>query len=326
MLPARTPVFLSTLLSGIRVTAATTQRSGPHRLQSAILLAAAVLAAIASAIAAGSGPGRASAPPSDPPRPTRVVVLHIGAPGEWEDAGDGVMGRDICARHFTSALIALFETDRPDVIVLKVNGSDLAEGDPEEAVAFAELINTRLKPRCRVVVWIESATGVVPLAILPVQEIFFMPAGNFGALSMGEGPSLKDPPGPIATRWKKFAEEQAALGGHAVEFIRAMQDQQPLSATLDPTTGKWSLRQDEAGEVILNPMHQVLTLTAMQAVKYGFARGIAKDQAALAKVLGITDPFWVDSAAAKVIDGKLKQALEQPRPIRADETQPIGKK
>lgn len=303
------------------------QRSGPHRLPSAILLAAAVLAAIASAIAAGSGPVRASAPPlGAPPRQTRVVVLHVGAPGEWENADNGVMGRDICARHFTSALIALFETDRPDVLVLQVNGSDLTEGDPEEAVALAELINTRLKPKCRVVAWVESATGVVPLAILPVPEIFFLPMGNFGALSMGEGPSLKEPPEPIATRWKKFAEEQAALGGHAVEFIRAMQDQQPVSATLDARTGKWSLRQDDAGEVILNPMHQVLTLTAMQAVKYGFARGVAKDQTALAKVLGITDPLWVDSAAAKVIDGKLKQALEQPRPIRADEAPPIGKK
>jgi hypothetical protein len=90
--------------------------------------------------------------------------------------------------------------------------------------------------------------------------------------------------------------------------MRAMQIQQPLSATIDPVTGNVKWFGDESGEKILNPVGQILTFNALDAVKYKFAKAIAVSKEELAEaMLGTGVEYeWGGKEASDIVDTSIR--------------------
>jgi hypothetical protein len=88
--------------------------------------------------------------------------------------------------------------------------------------------------------------------------------------------------------------------------MRAMQVQEPLSATIDEKTGEVTWFADTSGQYMLNRPGQILTFTANDAVKFKFARGIAATREELARVMGINEPIWAGEEAAAFIDKNMR--------------------
>lgn len=253
-----------------------------------------------AAMSLAADPPAATPAPASPPK---VATLHFG-PVAGRD-GPGIVGKDIRVEDWREVMRKL-EADKPDIIIVRINSSDATDADPDEAVKFHDLFRD-LKKRTRVVGWIESATFSGALAVLSIEEYHFFPYGSFGAISMGER-DLNEPTDPA--RWKKLAETAAADGKHPIMVIRAMQDQVPLSVSLDAATGAVTFSQDEAGPVVLNPKPQVLTLTADQAVKYGFAKSVAATEDQLLANLGFTKLQRVGEEAGKWLDDKMAERAQ----------------
>ena len=82
-------------------------------------------------------------------------------------------------------------------------------------------------------------------------------------------------------------EDASKKGKHNPLIMRAMQIQQPLSATIDPVTGQVEWFPDtKTGKIIVNPDGQVLTLTAGEAVRLKFGKAIAATPEELARAMG----------------------------------------
>jgi hypothetical protein len=260
-------------------------------IRSALIFAAALLVALSA---------RAAEPPKPaaPATPPKVTTLHFGPVGGRD--GPGVVGKDIRVEDWREVMKKL-EVDKPDLIIVRINSCDMSDGDPAEAVKFHSVFRD-LKERARVVGWIQSGCFSGSLAVLPIEEYHMFPNGSFGAISTGER-DMKEPADPVV--WKKHAETAAADGKHPLMVIRSMQDQLPLSVSLNPTTGAITFTQDTAGPVVLNEKKEVLTLTADQAVKYGFAKSIAETEEQLLANMGFTKLQRVGEAASAWLDEKM---------------------
>jgi hypothetical protein len=83
-----------------------------------------------------------------------------------------------------------------------------------------------------------------------------------------------------------------------------MQIQSPLSVDIDEN-GEVHWRADENGKYLLNPKDKIFTITANDAVKFKFARGIAATKEELARAMGIREPVWVAQDATDLVDRSL---------------------
>ncbi len=184
--------------------------------------------------------------------------------------------------------------DGSGILVLHVNSGG---GALLEMQRLSKYIAFDLREKFRTVAWIESAISAAAMSVHGLEEIYFMPEGNYGACTGWSG-QLVAMQGFGLEQVFEGMRELSVRGNHDPLIMEAMQGNPdrdtPLSATIDPDTGKvtWSQSED-AGEELINPTGDVLTFNSAQAEKFRFSGGTAKSLDELTELLGYAEIDWV---------------------------------
>lgn len=231
---------------------------------------------------------------------SRVAILNFGPPGNWQGKVESTVGIEISNKAWRDAM-PMLEKDNVDVVVVRVNsGGGLALETPK----FHETFN-EYKRKWRTVCWVESAISAACMSPWVIEEWYFLPEGNAGGCTMFSGPLI------MSTGWSLLdvlllMEKASADGRHAKEIMRSMQITEPLSCNIDENNNvTWF--QTAAGKYIVNPAGQILTFNARDAVKYGFAKGIAATPEELMKVMGINEFEIAGKEATRFIDDNMRK-------------------
>ncbi len=237
------------------------------------LMVALVIAAVAGAL---SVPAAAQSGDS---APTRVAIVTLGEPGL------DVIGPHVNAAQLRLAMAMITPQDGPDVLVLRINS---AGGMLAEAPRLSDLIHDELKPKMRVVVWVDRALSAAALVALTSEEIVMTPGGTLGAVVTTvkrEGQTVALTGDDLSTALQVGAEV-ARRGKHEARVVRAMQMPDALSVDRSES-GERTFRSDEGGSEIVNPEGSILTLNATTAESLGVSLGTASTPNELMTLLGI---------------------------------------
>ncbi len=232
---------------------------------------------------------------------TRVCILNFGPPSDWQGAVENMVGREISYAAFKK-VVPLLEKAKVDVVVVRVNSGG---GLTLEMPRFQDLFEKEFKPKFRTVAWIESAISAAAMSPWTIEEYYFFPQGNMGACTEFTMNDMKASKGMKLEEVLFRMEKASAWGKKDPRIMRSMQIQEPLSVDVDEN-GEVHWRQDELGQVILNPKGQVFTINANDAVKYKFAKGIAANREQLARAMGLQEVEWVAQDASDLIDHSLR--------------------
>lgn len=243
---------------------------------------------------------KADPAPRAPSGAPRAAVLTLG-----ESGGKDMVGMYMTAETLRRA-IPLLEADGVSVLVLRIKSGG---GALLEIQRLSDLIENELKPRFRVVAWIDSAISAAAMTAHAVEEIYFTRQGNYGACTGWFG-ALQAVKGRELEEVLYMMERISARGKHHPAIMRAMQisanpeefraleidePSGALSATINPDgTVSW-FQDTTSGEHVLNPKGgvNVLTFNAVEAEKFKFSRGTADTLAELAKLMGYQEIEWV---------------------------------
>jgi hypothetical protein len=262
----------------------------------------------ANAPSAADG-GKPDAAPADAPGDdvVRVAFITVGDGGHKDMVGPFVNAGRL------KAAIDLLEDDDPDFVVLKFNSGG---GYVSEVEPLSDAIHEYIKPKYTVVSWIQSAISAAAMTSLTCENIYFMSKGNFGAATAFSGGAggAKAVEGEGLEHLLYMAEQISSRGGYDPLIMRAMQVEQELSADIDER-GVVTWRPDLKGRYIVNPEGKILTFNAVDAVKFGFADGVADSKEELVRQL-VGDKEWVevgqdaDEFAVRTRDDTFRAELE----------------
>lgn len=243
-------------------------------------------------------PIKANAPAKAETKAKRRV--SPGAPrGAVISLGDGG-SKDMIGLYITAKslgdLIPILEEDEIDIVVLKVNsgGGAVLEIDP-----LTQMVHEEFKTRFRTVGWIESAISGGAMGLHSLEEIYFMPEGNYGACTMWRGDGDAAEGGSLEVVLYQM-EKVSQLGQHDYRIMRSMQVTDPLSVDFNDDTGEIVFRQDEDGEYLVNPEGRILTFNSVTAEKVGFSQGTAATVEELTEAMGYREIDWVGEYDATV--------------------------
>ena len=183
-----------------------------------------------------------------------------------------------------SEVVPMLEEENVDVVVLKINSGG---GALLEIQRLQDVIVKELKPKFQVVSWIESAISAAAMTSHVVEDIYFMPEGNYGACTGWFG-QLTAVTGRDLEEVLYMMEKASHEGGKDPLIMRAMQIPEPLSATIDQY-GEVSWFKSEQGDYIVNPEGSILTFNSQNAKKFGFSKGTARTVDELARAMGYTE-------------------------------------
>jgi len=212
----------------------------------------------------------------------RIAILSFGEGGETD-----MVGLYITAKAFRDA-IPLLEEEKVTDVVIRVNSGG---GMALEVDRLAHVFQEEYKPRFRLVSWIESAISAAAMSTHCIEEIYFMPEGNYGAATAWSG-QLEAVQGRNLEQYLAMMERISQWGRHDPEIMRAMQINEALSASIDEH-GRVTWYQDLNGDYIVNNGEEVLTFNSEEAMKFGFAAGIAATKEELARLMGYSEVEWV---------------------------------
>lgn len=190
--------------------------------------------------------------------------------------------------------IEMLEKAKPDVVVLKFNSGG---GYGAEVGDLTDAIQDKLKPKYRTVAWIESAISAASMTAIVCEEIYFMKEGNFGGTvgyrMVGERQAKRMDGEELEVVLRQM-ERISRRGNHDPLIMRAMQVPTDLSVDIDPETGVAVWRNDLQGQYIVSESKgdKILTLNALDALKYRFTRAIADNKDELMKAMNIGE--WVE--------------------------------
>lgn len=218
---------------------------------------------------------------------------------------EGMVGMQMAAKPLEDAIEDLKKEGVTDVI-LKVNSGG---GYLLEIQRISDVLHNKYKKEFRTVGWIESAISAAAMSSHCLEEIYFMPNGNYGActgwsgaLTAVKGRELED----VLLKMEKIS----ARGNHPKEIMRAMQisaDPQELSglaisppsgalsASIDPDGDVHWYQDSTSGQYVLNPKGEIkiLTFNANEAERFKFSRGTARTKEDIARLMGYTEVEWV---------------------------------
>ncbi|MEM9066466.1 MAG: hypothetical protein AAGB51_13360 [Planctomycetota bacterium] len=228
------------------------------------------------------------AAPARAPRPRvgsnapRAAVISLGAP-DMDTIGIYV------TRDKLESIIPLLEEEEIDIVVFRVNSGG---GLLYSLGRISDLIHTEYKSRFRTVGWIESAISAAAMSVHCLEEIYFMPEGNYGACTgwRGNGEQIE---GGALEQVLYQMEQISEKGRHDYRVMRSMQITEPLSADFDPATGEVTFRQDEDGQVLLNQEGDILTFNSRTAEEVYFSDGTAATIDELGAAMGLEEVDWV---------------------------------
>jgi hypothetical protein len=233
---------------------------------------------------------------------SRIAILNFGAPASWNSEIGDTVGSQIRAGSW-QAVIPLLEKDKVDTVVVRISSG----GGSDEFYKFQDLFHNVYKKKFRTVGWVESAISAAAMAAYTIEEFYFMPNGAFGACVGWRG-NLQNMEGAELELVLLRMEEASLKGGRSPAIMRAMQLEVPLTASIDKNTGQVTWFQDTSGEHMINRPGQVLTLTANDAVRFGFARAIVATKEELPAAMGIREYSWGGEEAARKIDEDMRAA------------------
>lgn len=182
--------------------------------------------------------------------------------------------------------------EKADIIVLVIDSGGGALAEVED---LSDAIHKELKKDFRVVGWIRSAISAASLTVFNCEEIYMMREGNVGGTVAytSQGGGTKALEGEDLARVLALGEEISKRGKRNPLIMRAMQVFGVISADIDEN-GEVIWREDDQGEYLINPEDRILTFNALDAVKFGVAKGIADTKSELMQAMGITE--WVEVA------------------------------
>jgi hypothetical protein len=180
-------------------------------------------------------------------------------------------------------------TDGSGVVVLFIHSGG---GYGSEVQLIADVIHNEYKKRWRTVAWIETAISAAAMSAHAIEEIYFTSHGNYGACTGFYGSFDRPVEGYELEQALFQMEKLSARGGYNPLIMRAMQVQQPLSATIDEN-GEVNWYPDLSGEIIVNRAGEILTFNEKSAKEVKFSRGTADTLEDLAKLMGYQEIDWV---------------------------------
>lgn len=221
-----------------------------------------------------NSPGKAAKRPGE----VRGVVITL----------EGTVGIQFAAKALEDA-IPWLEEQEVDVVVLKINSGG---GLLLEIEKLHKVIVDEYKPRFRTVAWIESAISAAAMTSHVLEEIYFMPEGNYGACTGWSG-ALVAVEGRELEEVLYMMERASAEGKKDFRIMRSMQIEEPLSYNRSED-GQITWYNDETtGQVVVNPAGRILTFDAVQATQCKFSKGTADSIAALTPLLGYQEINWL---------------------------------
>jgi len=231
----------------------------------------------------------------------RVAILNFGPPSDWQGSAGSMVGTVVNVKGWRD-VIPLLEKDKVTDVVVRINsgGGLVAEMEP-----FNRLYEEQYKTRFRTVAWVESAISCAAMSPWVLEEFYFLPGGNIGACTAFGGPLIAVT-GMGLEQIKIDMEKASRQGKRDPKIMLAMQIPVALSCNIDDTTGQVTWFQDESGSNIVNREGRILTLTANEAMKYKFGKGIAATKEELMKVMGYSEYEFAGKEAAKFIDENMK--------------------
>jgi hypothetical protein len=167
-----------------------------------------------------------------------------------------------------------------------------------EVQRISDVIQNEYKKRWRTVGWIETAISAAAMSAHCLEEIYFTPNGNYGACTGFYGSLDRPVEGFELQQSLAEMERISTRGGYHPLIMRAMQIQQPLSATVLPTGEvKW-YPDATSGEILVNREREILTFDDTLARKVHFSKGTAETLDELASAMGIPEIRWVGKEVA----------------------------
>ncbi len=235
--------------------------------------------------------------------PSRVAVLNFGPPSSWQGEAGNMVGLHISADSFKK-VIPLLEREKVDIVVIRINSGG---GYGSEMARFRDVF-LEYQKKFRTVTWIESAISCAAMSPWVIKEQYMMPHGNIGACTGWYG-RLVAVKGVELEEMLYDMEKVSELAGRSPLLMRAMQIEQPLSASVDPVTGVVTYYPDVvSGDIVLNDGMHILTLTSDVAEKIKFSSGTAATLDELMKVMGVPEYEVVGEQASKKIDEYMRGA------------------
>lgn len=268
--------------------------------------------------------------PASEPQPrsfgggNRAAVISLGEGGDKNMVGL-YMTADSLRR-----TIPLLEAEGVDTVVLRINSGG---GALIEIQRLSDVIHEELKPKFRVVTWIEYAISAAAMTAHAVEEHYFMSRGSYGACTGWSG-DLQGMKGRGLEEVVYMMEKISANGGYPKEIMLAMQVTDdlrpggaPLSYDKDPSTGAVTFYQNTEGDHVLNTKDRILTFTSETAEACGFSKGTADTLDELAEAMGMTEVTWVGDSVPGV-DYPVSRAERSMRDFRdrtARDAENLGK-
>ncbi|MEM1184583.1 MAG: hypothetical protein AAGI53_06225 [Planctomycetota bacterium] len=235
------------------------------------------------------------------PEAERQTVSGPGVPKAAVISLEGTVGIQMTAKTLRDILPTLereLGTDGTGIVVFKINSGG---GLLLEIQRLSDVIHEEYKPRFRVVAWIESAISAAAMTAHCIEEIYFMPRGNYGACTGWSG-ALQAVSGRGLEEVLYAMEKISERGNYDYRIMRAMQISVPLRATIDDRTGEVSWFQtSDAGEELVNPGSEILTFNSDNAHRYRFSRGTASSLEELTELLQVPEIEWVGRVTAERI-------------------------
>ncbi len=218
----------------------------------------------------------------------RALVLTMGDEQNGHTVGI-YMTADIIRRAIPT-LEKELGTDRTGILVLRVHSGG---GFLLELQKLSDIIENELKPKFRVVGWIDHAISAAAMSMHCVEEIYFTTDGEYGGCTAFGGDANNPVEGFELEEILYMMEKISERGKHNPLLMRSMQIQMSLSGSLDEN-GKFKYFPDTtSGDVLVNRETEVLTLNAESAEKIKFSSGRADTIEDLAKLMKVPEIQWV---------------------------------
>ncbi len=231
-----------------------------------------------------SGEEPAPATPVSSRKPEADSNARNGVPRVAVITLEGMVGTYFASKPMKEA-IEILEEENIDVVVFKVNsgGGALIEIEPMQRVIAEEY-----KPRFQVVAWIESAISAAAMTSHVIEDIYFMPQGNYGACTGFNGSTMVTIEGRVLEEALYLMERASHEGGKDPAIMKSMQIWEPLSASVDEY-GEVTWYQNEDGDTLVNRKGQILTFNSQNAEQLGFSKGTVDTLDELVQAIGYTE-------------------------------------
>ena len=235
---------------------------------------------------------KSAPPPSGPIKADRGSTAKVSAKRPGEVRGvvmtlEGTVGIQFAAKALEEA-IPWLEEQEVDVVVLKINSGG---GLLLEIQVLHDVLINEYKKKFRTVAWIESAISAAAMTSHVLEEIYFMPEGNYGACTGWSG-ALVAVEGRGLEEVLYLMERASAEGKKAPQIMRSMQIEEPLSYNKSKD-GEITWYNTEEGEFLVNPAGRILTFDAIDAAECKFSKGTADSLEELTKLLGYPEVNWL---------------------------------